>query len=225
MARATSVISGTKTRPLTDASESSYLDGKDKELLKCLRTGDDGCYEILVRRFGPQVLATAKRYLRSDADAADCFQDTFLAVFESIDKFEQRSTIGTWLRGITINQCLMRIRAQGRRQEDSIEHLLPVFDEKGDRITSCTSNRSCGIGDSIDTVQMRRLVREKILDLPDIFRVTLLLRDIEGYSTKETATILGISKTAAKTRLHRARTALGSLLKPEMERLKYHADM
>ena len=225
MARATRVISQTKPRNADDASESGYLDGNDKELLACLRAGDDGCYEILVRRFGPQVLATAKRYLRSDADAADCFQDTFLAVFESIDKFEQRSTIATWLRGITINQCLMKIRAQGRRQEDSIEHLLPVFDEKGDRINSCTSKRSCGIGESIDTAQMKRLVRETILELPDTFRVMLLMRDIDGYSTKETATILGISVTAAKTRLHRARTALGSLLRPEMERLKYHADV
>jgi len=225
MAGATRVISRTELRTLTDASEPAYLDSNDKELLECLRARDDGCYEILVRRFGPQVLATAKRYMRSDADAADCFQDTFLAVFESIDRFEQRSTIGTWLRGITINQCLMRIRAQGRRQEDSIEHLLPVFDVKGDRVSSCTSSRSCEIGESIDTAQMKLLVRETILELPDNFRVMLLLRDIDGYSTKETATILGISVAAAKTRLHRARTALGSLLKPEMERLKYHADV
>lgn len=225
MVRATRAISRSNPRTPDDASESAYLDGNDKDLLECLRAGDDGCYEILVRRFGPQVLATAKRYLRSDADAADCFQDTFLAVFESIDKFEQRSSLRTWVRGITVNQCLMRIRKQKRRQEESIEHLLPVFDEKGGRISSCTSSRSCGIGDSIDTAQMKQLVRETILELPDTFRVMLLLRDIEGYSTKEAATMLGISVTAAKTRLHRARTALGALLKPEMERLKYHADM
>lgn len=225
MVRAIRVDSRTKPRPMAVTSRPAYLDGKDKKLLKCLRAGDENCYEILVRSFGPQVMATAKQYLRSDADAADCFQDTFLAVFESVDKFEQRSTIATWIRGITINQCLMRIRAHGRRQEDSIEHLLSVFDERGDRVRSHTSNRSCGIGDSIDAAQMKRLVRENILSLPDTFRVTLLLRDIDGYSTKETATILGISVTAAKTRLHRARTALGVLLKPEMERLKYHADV
>jgi len=222
MTTASSALSPTKTRVLTDAS---YLDRSDLELLKCLRAGDDGCYEILVRRFGPQVLATAKRYLRSDADAADCFQDTFLAVFESIDKFEQRSAIGTWIRGIAVNQCLMRIRAQGRRQEEPIEHLLPVFDEKGDRISSYTSNRSSSIADSIDTTQMKKIVREKIHELPDTYRVMLLLRDIDGHSTKEAAAILGVSVTAAKTRLHRARSALGSLLKPVMEHLEYHADM
>ncbi len=225
MARATSAISRAKPATTAGTSQSEYLDSSEKELLDCLRAGDNGCYEILVRRFGPQVLATAKRYLRSDADAADCFQDTFLAVFKSIDKFEQRSTIGTWLRGITINQCLMRIRAQGRRQEDSIEHLLPVFDEKGNRMDSCSSNGSCQIDELLDTAQMKQLVREKILELPDTSRVMLLLRDIDGYSTKEAATILGISVTAAKTRLHRSRTALGALLKPEMERLKYHADV
>ena len=222
MTMASSTLSPAKTPELTDAS---LMDRNDLELLKCLRAGDNGCYEILVRRFGPQVLATAKRYLRSDADAADCFQDTFLAVFESIDKFEQRSKIGTWIRGVTVNQCLMRIRAQGRRQEEPIEHLLPVFNENGDRVHSDSSSRMSAIGELIDTSQMTKIVREKINELPDTYRVMLLLRDIDGYSTREAAVILGINENAAKTRLHRARSALGSLLKPVMEHLEYHADM
>ncbi len=225
MVRATSAVGRARPQEAAGTSAKTYLAGDDKELLDCLRAGDDRCYEKLVRRFGPQVLATAKRYLRSDADAADCFQETFLTVFKSINKFEERSTIGTWLRGITINQCLMRIRAQGRRKEDSIEHLLPSFDEKGNRMESSSSNESYRIGEMIDTAQMKQLVRDKILELPDTLRVTLLLRDIDGFTTKETAIKLGISVTAAKTRLHRSRTALGALLKPELERLEYHAYM
>lgn len=219
------IASDTKTRTLTDAARAPYLDKHDKELLDCLRAGEDACYEELVRRFGPQVLATAKRYLRSDADAADCFQDIFLAVFESVDKFEQRSTIGTWIRGVTVNHCLMRIRARGRRREECIEHLLPVFDENGARVHSFTSNQSSPVADSIDAALLKEIVRGEINKLPDSYRVILLLRDIDGYSTKESATILGISMNAAKTRLHRARSALKSLLEPEMERLNYHADM
>ena len=225
MAKATSVIGRPTPQEAAGTSQTEYLDGNDKKLLDCLRAGEDRCYEILVRRFGPQVLATAKRYLRSDADAADCFEETFLAVFKNIDKFEQRSTIGTWLRGITINQCLMRIRAQGRRQEDSIEHLLPVFDESGSRMDACNSHVSYRIGEIVDAAQMKQIVREKILKLPDTFRVILHLRDIDGYTTKEAATTLGISVTAAKTRLHRSRAALAALLKPEMERLNYYADV
>ena len=225
MVLASDPVNRTGVSAAIDVSRSSNLDSDDKELLECLRSGEVACYETLVRRFGPQVLATAKRYLRSDADAADCFQDTFLAVFEGIDKFEQRSAIGTWVRGITVNQCLMRIRAQGRRQEESIEHLLPVFDENGDRVQSFAGIRSSDIGDSIDATQLKKIVREKIHELPDTYRVVLLLRDIDGHTTRQTAAILGISVTAAKTRLHRARSVLTSLLKPEMERLNYHVDM
>ncbi len=194
--------------------ESQDGGASETEVLECLRAGDEICFETLVRQVGPLVLATAKRYLRSDAEAADCFQDTFLAVFEGINKFEQRSSLRTWVRGITINQCLMRIRKQGRRQEESIEHLLPVFDENGDRIETAGLIQSPAISESIDTTHLKSIVREKINELPDNYRLVLLLRDIDGYTTKETAAILRIKINAVKTRLHRARSALESLLTP-----------
>jgi RNA polymerase sigma-70 factor (ECF subfamily) len=196
------------------SSESQFLDSNDKMLLDCLRTGEDRCYETFVRRYGPQVLATAKRYLRSEADAADCFQDTFLAIFEGVNKFEQRSSFATWVRGITINQCLMRIRSQARRHEEPIEHLLPQFDETGNRTETADPNRSSAISESLDALRMKRIVREKINELPDDYRIVLLLRDIDGYSTNETAAILRIKVNAVKTRLHRARSALRTLLQP-----------
>ncbi len=197
----------------------------DDAFVDCLREGENDCYETLVRRFGPGVLSTAKRYLRSEADAHDCFQETFIAVFQGIDKFEKRSSIDTCIRRITINQCLMKIRAHGRRQEESIEHLLPDFDENGDRISSTDPGRSSEKIDPVDRSRTKQFVRDKIEELPDTYRVMLLLRDIEGYSTKDAAAIQGISLTAAKTRLHRARSALKSLLEPILEHLGYHADM
>ncbi|MCH8945188.1 MAG: sigma-70 family RNA polymerase sigma factor [Proteobacteria bacterium] len=195
-------------------SDPQDVGASETELLKCLRAGEERCFETLVRQLGPQVLATAKRYLRSDAEAGDCFQDTFLAVFEGINKFEQRSSLRTWVQGITINQCLMRIRKQARRQEESIEHLLPIFDENGDRIETTAIIQSPAISESIDTTRLKSIVREKINELPDDYRLVLLLRDIDGYTTKETAAILRIKINAVKTRLHRARSALKSLLTP-----------
>lgn len=195
-------------------SESQDVGASETELLECLRAGEERCFETLVRLLGPQVLATATRYLRSEAEAADCFQDTFLAVFEGIDKFKQRSSLRTWIRSITINQCLMRIRKQGRRQEQSIERLLPVFDENGNRIDTAGMIHSSAISASIDRTRVKSIVREKINELPDDYRLVLLLRDIDGYTTKETAAILRIKINAVKTRLHRARSALKSLLTP-----------
>ena len=201
-------------------TESGTSSQDDKELVDCLRKGENRCYEIFVRRFGPKVLAVSRRYLKSEADAADCFQDTFVAAFNSIDRFEQRSSLGTWLRGITTNNCLMRIRSNSRRREESIDHLLPEFDERGSRINAFEPQQSESFGEQIDESQTKALVREKINELPDDYRVILLLRDIDGNTTQETADILGIKTNAVKTRLHRARSALKSLLEPELERLK-----
>ncbi len=209
-----SAVDDTGAADYIGVSDSQDVGTSETELLECLRAGEERCFETLVRHLGPQVLITAKRYLRSDAEAADCFQDTFLAVFEGINKFEQRSSLRTWVRGITIKQCLMRIRKQGRRQEESIEHLLPVFGESGDRIETAGMIQSPAISESIDTTRLKSIVREKINELPDDYRLVLLLRDIDGYTTKETAAILRININAVKTRLHRARSALKSLLTP-----------
>jgi RNA polymerase sigma-70 factor, ECF subfamily len=217
MVMAPSVVDDTDLSGFTGIENSRHTTINEAKLLKCLRAGEESCYEILVRKIGPQVMATAQRYLRSEADAADCFQDTFLAVFENINNFEQRSSLGSWIRGITINQCLMRIRKQARRREQSIELMLPTFDEHGDRIEAASPRQTTAISKSIDTEQMRNIVRQKINSLPDDYRLVLLLRDIDGYTTKETAAILSIRINAVKTRLHRARSALKYLLEPVLE--------
>lgn len=197
----------------------------EEELLKSLRNREDSAYEILVRSYGPLVTAIANRYLRSEADAADCFQDTFVAVFQSIDSFQRRSPIRHWVRGIAVNQCLMRLRKRQRRREESIEHMLPMFDEHGKRVGVASPQEISGIGDSLDVEQVRQTVRECIDRLPDNYRLVLLLRDIDGYSTNEVASLVGIKVNAVKTRLHRARSALKFLLAPVLEQIDCYVDV
>lgn len=202
--------------PIPDAEE---------QLVRSLRDGEDGGFETLVRSYGSQVMAIARRYLQSEADAADCFQDTFVAVFQSIDGFQRRSSFRHWVRGVTINKCLMKLRKRQRRREESIEHMLPLFDEHGNRVEVASPRQKAGIGESLDAEQLQRVVRENIDRLPDDYRLVLLLRDIDGYTTRESASILGIKENAVKTRLHRARSALRYLLEPEMARTDSHVDV
>jgi RNA polymerase sigma-70 factor (ECF subfamily) len=197
----------------------------EESLLQSLRNHEERGYETLVRRYGPQVMAIAVRYLRSSEDAADCFQDTFVAVFRSIESFQQRSSIRQWVRGVTINQCLMKLRHRQRRREESIEHMLPMFDERGNRIEAASPGQIAAAGELLDAEQLRQSIRDGIDKLPDSYRVIVLLRDIDGYSTIETASILGIEINAAKTRLHRARSALKFLLEPILERTDRHVDL
>jgi len=200
--------------------------GDDEELLlQSLRDREDSGYEELVTRYGPQVMAIAGRYLQSREDAADCFQDTFIAIFDSIGSFEQRSSMRHWIRGVAVNQCLMKLRQRLRRREESIEHMLPMFDAHGRRVVRASPGQVAEAGDLLDADQLRTKVRECINKLPEDCRIIILLRDIDGYPTREAAAILGITVGAAKTRLHRARSALKFLLEPILERRDHHVDL
>lgn len=183
-------------------------------LLARLRAGDDAAFDELVRRAGGRMLAVARRMLSKEEDAADAVQDAFLSAFKALDKFDGRSRLTTWLHRITVNACLMKLRTQRRRPETSIEDLLPVFVPDGHQKTPTPAwNPEPSTG--IQAAELRELVRSKIDELPEAYRVVLILRDVEELSTEEAAAALEITPNAVKTRLHRARQALRTLLEPE----------
>ena len=159
------------------------------------------------------MLATARRLMRDDAAAEDCLQDAFLNAFRSIDRFEGRSSLATWLHRITVNAALMRLRTRKRLGEQPIDALLPEFDENDCRIEPNWQFRETA-EQSLERQQVRETVLAKINELPDPYRIVLMLRDIEELSTAEVATLLETSEGAVKTRLHRARSALKKLLEP-----------
>jgi RNA polymerase sigma-70 factor (ECF subfamily) len=183
----------------------------EAEWVAALKRGDDVAYEELVRANTGRMLAVARRYLRSDEDARDAVQEAFVNAFRAIDKFEGGALLSTWLHRILVNACLMRLRTRRRKPEESIEDLLPKFVEDG-HLRDPAGAWNDGADELMEQAENRVLVREAIDRLPDSYRTVLLLRDIEGLDTEETASQLGISKAAVKTRLHRARLALRGLL-------------
>src|SRR5262249_8927033 len=97
---------------------------EDVELLAPIRAGDGRACEALVRQHGGRMLAVARRILRTDEDSADAVQDAFLSAFRSLEGFEGKSALGTWLHRILVNVCLMRLRARSRSREVRIDDLL-----------------------------------------------------------------------------------------------------
>ena len=192
------------------------MDSDDKHLVARLREGDEASYEQLVRTYGGRMLAVARRFLRNQEDARDCVQEAFLQAFGSIDRFEERSSLGSWLHRIVVNAALMKIRAQKRRPEESLDDLLPQFDADGSR-PEPEAELAVPLETLLERSQTRELVRRSIDRLPEGYRNLLILRDIEGYNTQEAAALLGLTSGAVKTRLHRARGALKSLLEPMMQ--------
>ncbi len=143
----------------------------DAELLAGLRHGHDAAFAELVRRHSGRLLAVIRRLLRRDEDTQDALQETFLAAFRGLAKFDGKCQLGTWLHRIAVNAALMKLRSQRRKPEPSIDELLPTFYDNGHRRNpgpawKLTPNR-------IEQAETRDLVRRAIDQLLDSYRVVL----------------------------------------------------
>lgn len=185
----------------------------EARLLAGVRSGDEDACAALVRLHGGRMLATARRLLGNDADAADAVQEAFLAAFRALDDFHGQSSLATWLHRIALNAALGRLRRRARQRTVSFDDLLPSFIADGHHALPIAP-----WGEQAEAVlarqETRAQVRACINRLPEPYRTIVLLRDIEELDTEETARQLGISPGAVKTRLHRARQALRTLLEP-----------
>src|SRR5262249_21890458 len=130
---------------------------REAALIEGLRQGDDSAFEQLVREHSGRMLATARRFLSSEDDARDAGQDALLSAFKSIATFSATAKLSTWLHRIVVNAALMKIRSRRRRPEQSIDHLLPCFDEGGEWVSGMTTHEAPN--EVFETRETRQLVR------------------------------------------------------------------
>ncbi len=177
----------------------------EQTLLAGLRRGDPASQRLLVTHYGPCVRATTRRYVRNVDDAADVFQETFIQIINSLDRFQHRSSLWAWIRGIAANVALRWLRDRKRHAELALEQMPPESSDDGavDEGRAVLSTERRVLEDQLD-----EQVRSAVHALPQLYSTIILLRDFEGMSTREAACILGIEESAAKVRLHRARRAL-----------------
>jgi RNA polymerase sigma-70 factor, ECF subfamily len=186
----------------------------DDDLLTALRRGEDWAFETMVRLFGGRLLAVARRFVKNEEDARDVVQSSYLSAFRSLAEFEGHAQLSTWLHRIVVNTALMKLRSARRKPEESIEALLPAFQEDGHHVEQF-SDWSVPADRLLEQKETRAAVRACIEQLPESYRTVLVLRDIEELSTHEVAEMLTMTTTAVKVRLHRARQALSTLLRRE----------
>ena len=181
-----------------------------------LRAGDEQAFEELIRTHGGRLLAVARRILGNDEDAREAVHEAFISAFRARQQFQAQSRLSTWLHRIVVNAALQKLRVRKRRAEDAIDDLLPRYLPNGDHV-----ERFVAWNEPADEVVARHetadLVRGAIDQLPESYRTVLLLRDIEGLSTEESAEALQTTANAVKIRLHRARMALRTLLAPHFQ--------
>jgi RNA polymerase sigma-70 factor (ECF subfamily) len=195
---------------MAKATKGDGAKGASEGMLAALRDGDARAWEDLVRRHAPRMLATARRFSRSEDEAEDVVQEAFAQAFKALATFRAEAQLSTWLHRIVVNAALMRRRAAGRRPETSLDDLLPAFESDGHHaspIPSLPDDPESLVG----SAEVRAKLRRCIDGLPETYRTVVLLRDIEELDTAEAAAVLGVTETAVKVRLHRARQALATL--------------
>ena len=190
----------------------------EASLVAGLRAGQEWAFETLVRVFGGRLLAVARRFTKNEQDAHDVLQSAYLSAFQALKEFRGASRLSTWLHRIVVNTALMRLRSERRAPEESIEPLLPQFISDGHHVEQF-STWSVPADQLVERREARAAVRSCIRQLPDTYRIILMLRDIEELSTAEVADMLSITPTAVKVRLHRARQALTTLLRRDYPEL------
>ncbi len=201
-----------------EIEQTIYQDEAD--LLEGLRRRDRMACTCLLKRFAPRLYRLALQISGNPDDAEDIIQESFIQACNHLDNFEGRSGLSTWLHRIVLNAALMQLRKRG-----PISGALPEWDESRMLQMSAQGVGAMGQGDtSTDRVlsqvlsqELRETIDRAILLLPDALRAAIVLRDVEGLSTAETAQALGITESAVKVRLHRARLALRRSLTPYLE--------
>ncbi len=179
-------------------------------LVERIRGGENAAWEEFVRENVPRMLAVARRLLRCEEDAADAIQEAFVSAYKSMGEFESRSQLCTWIHRIVVNACLMHLRKHkrtGQRQP------LSSFDERA-RHSQLWHRSTNDPSEDAERSDLRQTVRLCIDQLPEPYRSTLMLRDIEQFNTEATADLMDCSVECVKSRLHRARSALRTLLEP-----------
>ena len=183
----------------------------DTELIKGLCNGDQVFCKKLIEDYWGELHFLALRLLADEAIAKDCTQEAFIKAITKIKSFKGLGSFKSWLHQIVVNEALIELRKKTARKEESLDELMLDFDETGHYV-ECYQGQLVDIDALQESIEVKQQIKKSIDKLPDKFRVILILRDYEGYSTKEVAERMGMSEQNVKVRLHRARLAMRNLL-------------
>lgn len=184
-----------------DATKQTPTDG---ELVARAKAGDTDAFGILVERHESKVYGLCLKMLGNPEDAEDCLQEVFIKAYEALPGFREEARFSTWIYRIATNACLMRLR---KRKLETVSLDRPV--DLGDgTATRDVEDWSADPAADLMTDELGEVLTQHINELEPDNRIVFLLRDIHGMSTGDTASVLGLSVPAVKSRLHRARLFL-----------------
>ena len=180
---------------------------KDFELIRAINSGQYDRFPDLVKRYEQKLYNFCLRMCRDPADAEDTVQETFLNVFRYLKDFRYETKFKNWLYRIAASTCIKRRRKSkfAPERELSLDEFYPQEESEP---ANQVPNWALMPLDKLLNHELLDQINQAIFSLPEKYRLVIVLRDIEGFSTAETSQILNVSPANVKVRLHRARLFL-----------------
>ncbi|HWP67021.1 MAG TPA: sigma-70 family RNA polymerase sigma factor [Candidatus Limnocylindria bacterium] len=183
---------------------------QEAALVARVRQGELSAFEELIRPYERRVYRGILRITRDPTEAADVYQETLLAAFEKFDAFRGEAAFGSWLHRIAVNCALMRHRAR-KHAPVVLEEDLPKFDWRGMHARPVEDWAESAEAPA-RRAQLRAALDAALDALPEVDRAIVWLKDAEGESHENIAAATGLTVSATRSRLHRARLLLRARL-------------
>ncbi|MBF0406769.1 MAG: sigma-70 family RNA polymerase sigma factor [Candidatus Riflebacteria bacterium] len=172
------------------------------EVLESAKNGNAKAFDQIVQKYQQHVYRLAYRYFNNQEDAMDVSQEVFVKAFRALKGFEGRSSLKTWLLKITANTCSSLAAEKSKKNKSIIQYFLDWF--------SSPSNPGPEeiLIDREKKAEAQEVVKEKISKLPEVYKLPLVLKDIEGMSIDQIAEVLDLKEGTVKSRINRGRRLL-----------------
>ena len=186
-------------------------DSAERELIRRARAGDQDAFAQLVMSHAERVYGALRRFGLDPDEADEVAQEVFVRAWRGLARFKERSQFSTWLYRIAFNE------AQRRLSRRPAPRAQPDPDRGADPILAVPEAPELGPDAQTLEREFEQALEEALDELPADWRAAVVLRDVEGLSTHDAAEIAGVREAAFKSRLHRGRMQLRTLLEPYLE--------
>jgi RNA polymerase sigma-70 factor, ECF subfamily len=197
---------------MTDPNRARPKVDQDYELIKAIQAGRKDLFAELVRRYERLIYHFGVKMCAEPRDAEDVVQDTFLNAYKYLNDFRYETKFKNWLYRIATSNCIKKRRKSkfAPERELSLDEFLPQDEAMVEHQVPSWATLPL---DQLLNEELGQTLKRAIVEVPEKYRVVLVLRDIEGFSTEESAQILNLTPANVKVRLHRARLFLREKLK------------
>ena len=180
----------------------------ERQLIGRMQAGDGGAVAELASIYGPRIQQLALRYVKNWEDAEEVTQDVLMKVYRKIDAFRGDAALSSWIYRITFNTAMSHLRRSRVSRTTEVHKPDSSSSDMPERMTDEPADWSSLADDQVMRGQMRSQLIAALAHLPTVYRVPVILRDIQGLSTEEASAVLRVKPQTLKSRLHRGRLIL-----------------